>query len=47
MQNNIFEGFHGSSEFYWKYIKFMIIKVLTATASNLSHYVYVKQIFDV
>ena len=35
--------FHDKSfEFYYKYIKFIIIKVLTATASNSSRYVYVK-----
>ena len=37
------KGFHDKScEFYCKYFKFKIIKVLTATASNSSHYVYVK-----
>ena len=41
MQNNTFEGFHNKScEIYCKYIKFMFIKVLTATASNSSRYVY-------
>ena len=41
-KNNTFKGFHDKScEVYCKYI-FMIIKVLTATASNSSRYVYVK-----
>ena len=47
-KNHTFKGFnYKSCEFYCKYIKFMIIKVLTATASNSSCYVYVKQTFDV
>ena len=40
------KGIHKSYEWCWKYIKFMIIKVLTATASNSSHYVYVKSTND-
>ena len=37
------KGFRDNScEFYCKYIKFMVIKVLTATASNSSRYVYTK-----
>ena len=43
MQKQHLKCFHGKScEFYCKDIKFMIIKVLTATGSNTSHYVYVK-----
>ena len=36
-----------SCELYCKYIKFTIKKVLTATASDSSRYVYVKYTFDV
>ena len=47
-KNNIFKGFHDKSyEFYCKYINFMIVKVLTATASTSSRHVYVEQTFDV
>ena len=48
MQKQHLKGFHDKScELYWKNIKFMIIKVLTATASNSSRYVYVKCTFEV
>ena len=42
-KDNTFQGFHNKGgECYCKYMKCMIIKVMTVTASNSNCYVYVK-----